>query len=182
MLHLNFSPFPVLQTERLILRQVSQEDIDEIFYLRTNEEVNKYIYRPQPKTKEIAKQFIDKITNALNNNESIVWGITLKGIDKIIGTIVFWNIEPENDQAEIGYTLGTAYQHKGIMSEAFKAVVEHGINNYKFKTITAYTHQDNEPSINLLLKHHFQRDQALEKIKIVGDEPKTNTIYRLDIP
>lgn len=181
MLHLNFSPFPTLHTERLALRQVSLNDFDEIFYLRTNEAENKYIYRPQPKTKEVVAQFIEKITNSLVHNESITWGITLKGVNKIIGTIVFWNIEPDQHLAEIGYTLAVAHQNRGIMSEAMAAVIDYGSSVMNLKTITAYTHKDNKTSIKLLKKHGFIRDIKLEKIKIVGEEPKTNTIYRLAI-
>jgi ribosomal-protein-alanine N-acetyltransferase len=42
---LNFTPFPVLETNRLLLRQVTLQDAPEIFFLRSNPDVLKYLDR-----------------------------------------------------------------------------------------------------------------------------------------
>ena len=52
---IDFTPFPVLETERYILRQLSLSDDNEIFILRSDKEVNKYLDRPIAKTIEDAK-------------------------------------------------------------------------------------------------------------------------------
>ena len=105
MLTLNFSPFPVLKTSRLFLRRVTNEDENEIFFLRSDEGVNQYVDRPKPNSLEDARKHIEKVNNATDNNESIFWGIALAGKAKIIGTICLWNISTENDTAEIGFDL-----------------------------------------------------------------------------
>ena len=46
MLTINFNPFPNLETERLLLRRVDENDVNEIFALRSNPETMKYIPRP----------------------------------------------------------------------------------------------------------------------------------------
>lgn len=46
MLTVNFAPFPNLETERLLLRRVDNNDIEEILALRSNPETMKYIPRP----------------------------------------------------------------------------------------------------------------------------------------
>ena len=58
MLKLNFNPFPLITTERLVLRQVSSFDVNEIFFLRSDEEVLRYIQRKPAKNIEEAIQFI----------------------------------------------------------------------------------------------------------------------------
>ncbi|MDR6967683.1 RimJ/RimL family protein N-acetyltransferase [Flavobacterium arsenatis] len=54
MLTLHFSPFPILETERLLFRRVSKNDVKEILELRSNPETMKYIPRPLLKTIEDA--------------------------------------------------------------------------------------------------------------------------------
>ena len=56
-----FPPFPQLETDRLILRQLSSRDEEEIFSLRSSDIVNKYLNRPKAKSIEDAKNFIEKI-------------------------------------------------------------------------------------------------------------------------
>ena len=46
----NFKPFPVLKTERLTLRKLASTDDNEIFALRSNENVNKYLDRKPSKS------------------------------------------------------------------------------------------------------------------------------------
>ena len=55
----NFTPFPVLKTERLILRQLISSDDKEIFALRSNDNVNKYLDRKPSKSIDDAKNFIN---------------------------------------------------------------------------------------------------------------------------
>lgn len=47
MIHLNFNPFPILTTERLVLREMSMDDTDTYFIIRADEEMNKYIANPR---------------------------------------------------------------------------------------------------------------------------------------
>ena len=89
MLELNFNPFPTLTTDRLLLRQLDKTDADEMFFLRSNERVMKYLDRAPAKSVDEAVEFIQMINTAIANNESINWAITLKGEPKIIGDICF---------------------------------------------------------------------------------------------
>jgi ribosomal-protein-alanine N-acetyltransferase len=51
MMTINFNPFPNLETERLLLRRVNNNDVNEIFVLRSDTEIMKYIQRPLVKIK-----------------------------------------------------------------------------------------------------------------------------------
>jgi [ribosomal protein S5]-alanine N-acetyltransferase len=63
MLHINFTPFPNLATERLVLRKLTIKDAKEIMLLRSNEQVNKFIERTKSIDLNEAKKFIKKINN-----------------------------------------------------------------------------------------------------------------------
>jgi ribosomal-protein-alanine N-acetyltransferase len=167
--NLNFTPFPDLKTERLHLRQLKKEDANEIFVLRSDESVNEFIDRQKAKTIEDALQHIDKVNSGINNNESILWAITLKDDPVLIGTICLWNIVKEKDCAEIGYELLPQFQGMGIMQEALSKVLAYGFENLKFKTIEAWLNTDNLRSIKLLEKNNFTRDFDAE-----------NKFYKID--
>ncbi|HEY6976084.1 MAG TPA: GNAT family N-acetyltransferase [Chitinophagaceae bacterium] len=162
MLNLNFTPFPDLITERLILRRLQTEDANEIFVLRSSDEVNRFLGRPKATTIDEARQFINKINNAINKNESVYWAITLKPGTRLIGTICCWNISKENEQAEIGYELHPEFQGKGIMQEAILKVIDFGFEQLKLKTIIAVPSCDNIRSRKLLEKINFKIDSNLQ--------------------
>jgi ribosomal-protein-alanine N-acetyltransferase len=178
MLNISFTPFPVLETERLHLRQLTTEDANEIFILRSDESVNEFIDRPRAKTIDDALQHIEKINSNVKNNESILWAITMKEDSKLIGTICLWNIDKEKEHAETGYELLPQFQGKGFMQEAFLKVLEYGFENLKLKAIEAVLHEKNLRSIKLLEKNNFIRDFDAEN-KMDKTENANLIIYSL---
>lgn len=157
-----FTPFPVLNTERLRLRQLSVNDDKEIFALRSDTQVNKYLGRQACTTMEDARNFIQKIAETVRQNEGIYWAITLSGNDRLIGTICLFSFSPENEHAEIGYELMPAFQGQGIMQEALSKVINYGFQVIALKTIEAYTHPENTNSINLLEKALFRKQESMD--------------------
>jgi ribosomal-protein-alanine N-acetyltransferase len=155
---LNFTPFPVLTTERLILRCLELSDDQLLFKLRSNENVNKYIVRTKQKDIKEIRAFISKINDEINNNEWIYWVISLKDDPTLIGDICLWNFSDEKTVAEIGYELDPAFQGKGIMSEALKKIIEYGFMEIELQSIEAYTHKKNDNSTKLLQKYNFIQD------------------------
>ena len=158
MLEIKFGEFPVLETERLLLRKFKIEDAPEFFRQRTNDEVWKYIDKPKTQNVEEALELIKKILAAFENNEGIAWVMELKESKKNIGNISFWRIEKENHRAEIGYLLVPEYWGKGIMKEAIDAVVDYGFKKIKIHSIEANVNPLNKASIKLLNKAGFTQE------------------------
>jgi ribosomal-protein-alanine N-acetyltransferase len=158
----NFTPFPVLKTERLTLRQLKSSDDKEIFALRSDDTVNKYLDRKPSKTIDDAKNFIQTINENIQRNDSIYWAITLNGTDKLIGTICFFDFSDDNSKAEIGYELLPDFHGKGIMQEATSKVIDFGIQHIGLNSIEAYTHSENQSSSRLLEKLNFKRHSACD--------------------
>lgn len=165
----NLNTFPTLTTERLILRQLSDSDVPEIFLLRSDTLINKYLDRQPSKTIEDALKFIEKI----KNNSLSYWAITQKDNEKLIGTICLFGFSEEQKKCEIGYELLTAYQGKGMMSEAAKKIITYAIQTLGLKTIDAYTHKDNQSSTKLLIELKFERTD------IVDETNSDLTLFRL---
>lgn len=163
--------FTSLITDRLQLRELVLADADEIFRLRSDERVNKYLDRPQTITHNEAAEFIKK---AINENW-LYWAISLKDTPKLIGTICLWNSNPEDASIEIGYELQPGYQGKGIMREALNEIIKYVFEKLAYQTIMAYTHAANKPSIALLERNGFQ-------LLLNPDEEISEIIYSLENP
>jgi ribosomal-protein-alanine N-acetyltransferase len=151
----NFTPFPILTTERLTLRQLSIDDKQSIFDLRSDSEINKYLDREPIKTIEDAVNFIKKIIDNIKKNNSIYWVISLTNTKTFVGTICFFDFSNERNSCEIGYELMTKFQGQGIMKEAIQVVIDFVFQTLKIKKIHAFTHYDNQNSTNVLLKFNF---------------------------
>jgi [ribosomal protein S5]-alanine N-acetyltransferase len=158
----NFTPFPVLKTTTLTLRQLSSSDDNEILALRSNDNVNKYLGRKPAKTIDDARMFIQTINENIERDESIYWAIALQETNKLIGTICLYEFSEDHCRAEIGYELLPDFQGKGIMQEAISAVIHFGFQHVGLHAIDAYTHSQNQSSTRLLDKFNFKKDSAAD--------------------
>lgn len=179
MLDINFNPFPDLETERLYLRRVVKEDVNEIFALRSNKETMKYVPRPLVKTEKDAMEHITLIDSKIENNEGINWAITLKGKTKLIGIIGHYRIKPEHFRAEIGYMLLPEYQGKGIISEALKETVKYGFEIMKLHTIEALIDPENFASERVLQKNGFLKEAHLRENEYYDGRFLDTVIYSI---
>ncbi len=116
MLALNFNPFPRLETQRCILGRLEITDAPKVFVFRSDKRMLEYIDIPKANSLKDAENYIEKINHGINTNEWILWGIQPKDIAILAGTICFWNVDRENDSAEIGYVLHPDLQGKGLMT------------------------------------------------------------------
>ena len=91
---IQFTPFPVLRTRRLVLRQIEPCDSASIFALRSNPSSMRFLDRAPLVSEAEASAFIDQITTLLKANEGITWAITLnEKEEELIGTIGFWRMD-----------------------------------------------------------------------------------------
>ena len=156
MLNTSFTPFPILTTERLTLRQLVIADERDIFTLRSDSEINKYLDRQVSNTIDDARNFIIKANENINKNDSLYWAITLSDKNILVGTICLFGFSDENYKCEIGCELLTNFQGQGIMKEAVEKVIDYAFNTIKVKKIEASLHRDNLSSIKLLEKFSFR--------------------------
>lgn len=164
MLHKTFTPFPILTTERLTLRQLVADDEQAVFTLRSDTEVNKYLDRKKAVTLDDARQFIHTVNENIDKNAAIYWAITFNGKNELLGAICLFSFSDENDQCEIGYELLTNFQGQGIMQEAVAEVIDFAFNTIGVQKLEAFFHRDNQRSIKLLEKCSFRDSNEPDKI------------------
>jgi [ribosomal protein S5]-alanine N-acetyltransferase len=170
-----FTPFPVLDSERLILRQLQLTDTDEIFKLRSDREVNRYIPRTPFLQKDEAFAFILKINDGISNNKWIYWGIRSQDKPKLMGTICLWNFTVDGT-ADVGYEMLPEFCSLGFMTEALARVIEYAGQKLKLSRIEAHTYANNKRSTQLLVKNGFQIIVEPEK-----DLEYNEVLYYLDL-
>lgn len=159
MLKTDFSLFPVLESDRLRLRRITQADAEAIFFLRSDENAMRYIDKERAADINEAVRLINVIEEAIVKNEAITWALELKdGNGELAGAIGFWRIIKEHFRAEIGYTLHPGQWGKGIMSEALKMVIEFGFRQMQLHSIEAHINPGNTASAVLLEKSGFVRE------------------------
>lgn len=162
MVNRSFTPFPILTSERLTLRQLSAKDDSAIFALRSDTEINKYLGRQASRTIEDAITFINNINDNIKRNDSIYWAITLTNSKIFVGTICLFDYTNEKNKCEIGYELLTNFQGQGIMQEATTKVIDYAFQTMQLKKIEAFTHNDNLSSIKLLTKLDFKKSKEAD--------------------
>ncbi len=179
MLTINFLPFQNLETERLLLRRLDENDVNEVLELRGNPETMKFIPRPLAKTKEDALGHITMINEKIDNNMGINWAITLKGNLKLLGIIGHYRIQPENYRAEIGYMLLPEFHGQGIVSEAIKTVVDYGFDVMQLHSIEAVIDPGNIASEKVLQKNGFVKEAHLLENEFAEGKFWDTVIYSL---
>jgi len=161
---MNSAAFPILTTERLTLRQVSLDDQDDIFALRSDPEINKYLDRQPCRTNEDAITFINRVNDNFNLGESYYWAITLTDTKTLVGSVCLFDFSAEGNSCEMGYELKIEFQGRGLMKEAVQVVIDYAFQTLKVKKILACTHDGNQKSTTLLLKFNFKKSPEADKL------------------
>ena len=182
MLSLNFSPFPVITTDRLILRETRPEDVNEIYFLRSDPSVLQYSDRDPCRSTEEAAEFISKIRDAAAANEGISWAVTLKGSDKLIGSPGIWRVDTAHHRGEIGYVLHPDFQGKGIMFEAMTAIIDYGFRVMKLHSLEANINPANTPSRKLLERLGFVQEAYFRENYYHNGRYSDSAIFSLITP
>lgn len=159
MLSLSFTPFPTLETERLLLRQMTLADAPALHRLRSDKAVMQYINRPLTQTVEEAEGWVNVVIDNVSKNEGITWAICLKEAPgEHVGNIGIWRIDKANYRGEVGYMLEPSLQGKGIMYEALLKVVDFGFREIRLHSLEGHIDPRNGASAALLKKAGFVQE------------------------
>ena len=142
----------VIETERLILRQLNAGDASFMLSLLNDPSWIKYIGDRNINTIEEAKDHIEKkYISSYNKNGFGLYLVELK--DKLISIGVCGLINrPSLEDVDIGFAFMPEYTGSGYAYEAAKATMAYGYEKLNLERIVAITIAENERSINLLKK------------------------------
>ena len=171
--------FPILETERLLLREIIKEDAQDIFNCFSNDEVTRYYGQDTLTSVVQANQFVEFFAKNYIAKRGIRWGIEVKGKPGIIGTIGFNSWLSKHKRAEIGYELHPDYWKKGYATEAVSEVISYGFRELELTRIGAVVFIENKASNDLLIKLGFEKEGVLRKYMYQNDVPFDTNVYSL---
>jgi len=158
-----FTNFPSLTTNRLHLRQIQPTDAEALFAIRSDRAVMDFYGEEPHQSLEDTHALIQQIQDAYDRRGAILWGITLKGEDTVIGTCTLFSFNLDFHYAETGYELHRAYWRQGIMGEAMPAILTYGFSELGLHRIEAAIDPRNTPSKSLLLRLGFMYEGNLRQ-------------------
>jgi [ribosomal protein S5]-alanine N-acetyltransferase len=153
----DYSTFPILTTERLVLRELRLADAADLLVFRGDAYVQRFNAQPLVSVAE-AEMEIRKTHAVYSANEELGWGIALKDSDKIVGGIGLYHWSRYHRHAEVGYDLARNFWGQGYASEALRAVLHFGFTEMNLHRIYAGTIADNHESVRLLERNGFTRE------------------------
>ncbi len=171
--------FPQLETERLVLRQLTLDDTDFIYQHFSNPDVYRYLLDDDPVTsrgqaEEIVRFYVDSIGKSYNR-----WGIVKKAENILIGTCGFHNWNRRDARAEIGYDLSPEFWGQGFMTEVARESLRHAFQGMGLNRVQAIVYPENMPSIRLLEKLGFRKDGLLRQYHRMADVYYDHLLYSL---
>jgi len=176
---MNWERLPAINTNRLSLRWISAEDVDDVYTIYSDPEVMRYWSTPPLTDRNAASKLVSEIHESFKRRELLKWGIALRKDDTLIGSVTLFHPDFTHRRAEIGYALGRAHWGQGYMQETLKAVLTYAFEALEFHRIEADVDPRNVASIRTLERLGFQREGYLRERWQVNGEIQDALFYGL---
>ncbi len=164
--------FPILVTERLILREFSEKDVPAIFEMYSRQDMNQYLEHEPMKSIEEAEVRVQKRINLFKNGWGGRWAIAFKDqSEKVIGSCGYFHVRIGTHTVEIGFEVHPEYWHQGIMTEAMTAILDYSFSKEAFQTVNrveALVDPGNQASLALLQNLGFVIEGTRRKFGFWG--------------
>ena len=172
--------FPVLYTNRLVLRQIIPDDQMHLYLGLSNQRVIKYYGVEYHRYHDTAEQ-LRWYQELYVNKTGLWWALSTPDNSSLMGTCGIYNWQEQHRKAEIGFWLLPEYWQKGLMAEALRAIITYVSEELKVHRLEAYVETPNKASGNLLERLGFVKEGTLQDCEIKkGDFISLNVYARLN--
>ncbi|MBR4718734.1 MAG: GNAT family N-acetyltransferase [Lachnospiraceae bacterium] len=157
----NRLPWTVLTTERLLLREMTPEDVDRLYEIYAGEGITRYtepLYEDKQQEIEYTKEYIKNMYEFCGYG---LWLVVEKDTGRIVGRAGITGREGF-DEAELGYVIEKERQRRGYAAEACRAIVDYAGKVLGMKGLNCFVYPENIPSVKLC--------------KLIGFEYMENTV------
>lgn len=115
----------VLETQRILLRPFRAEDAEAMFRnWASDTEVTKYLTWQTHKSPEDTRALCAAWEAASEKPDCYQWAVVLKELGEPVGSLSVVRMREEIGSVELGYCIGRAWWHKGLVAEAVQAVID----------------------------------------------------------
>ena len=142
-----------LETERLILRPFRIEDAPAMYAnWASDPEVTKYLTWPAHPSVEVSRRVLEDWVRSYEKDDYYQWAIVPRGNgDQPIGSIAAVHMNEDVALVHIGYCIGRAWWHRGIASEALKAVMDFFFDRVQANRVEA-RHDPRNPRSGMVMR------------------------------
>lgn len=169
---------PTLETDRLILRKIYADDVDEIFDCwMKDEDVSRYMYWRASNDINDTREFVEFELGNIENDKWNRWILVLKETSEIIGTCLIYFNNEENSW-DISYNLGKRFWGNGYITEAMNRVMQYAKEDLKIKDCIAIHAIENPASGRIIQKLGFRYEKDVPYECNGGDIITTGKYYR----
>lgn len=142
----------ILETERLILREMNKSDYADICKMLKDEQVM-YAYEHAFSDEE-AVQWIERQMSRYKQYGFGWWAVILKDNGKLIGQCGL-TMQPcgDSEKLEVGYMFCKEYWKKGYATEAAVACKEYAFDKLKAESVCSIIRENNIPSQNVAIRN-----------------------------
>lgn len=167
----------IIETKRLILKGLSPRDMTIIFENYARDEIMKILgHRDENEYQK--EEYKQQNGYAAYNRGFILFLLTVKSTDSIIGRCGLHNWDIDHKRAEIGYNITDEnFKRKGLMSEAVSAIIEYGFDKLRLHRIEALVGSGNIPSLRIMEKHNFIREGLLRQHYFISDKYEDSILF-----
>jgi [ribosomal protein S5]-alanine N-acetyltransferase len=145
-----------LETERLILRAVEEDDAPDLFPIMNDPEVTENLLLPHPYPEERVTQWIISGREALQRAERYEIAVVPKDTGRAIGVCSLYRVSWEHMSAELVYWIGKEYWGKGYITEAARRMLEFGFKELGLERICVGCFARNTASERVIEKLGFK--------------------------
>ena len=168
--------FPTLNTSRLNLRQITEDDLENIYSGLSHPEVIRY-YGVNYNSIEETWEQLEWYAELERTRKGVWWAITSISEKEFCGAIGFNNLSREHRKAELGFWLLPAYWGKGYVQEAMETVLAYAFQKLNLHRIEAFVEIENVSSQKALEKQHFKQEGILRESEIKNGRFISVAIY-----
>lgn len=168
-------------TERLILRPMTLDDAAALLSYRSIPEVNTYTYTPVWTSIDDAKAHVEKLVPVINDPDSgsAKWMIVRRDTTEIIGEMMLRANGEPHVSFEIGYMIHPGHVGQGFATEAARATLRIGFEEWGVHRIYARIDADNIGSIRVCQRLGMRQEARLVENDRRGDVLSTELIYAM---
>jgi ribosomal-protein-alanine N-acetyltransferase len=168
--------FPRLETERLILRELTLDDAEDAFQNFSDEEVTKYLMEPYTSLEQ-AEKIIKAFLAEYEEGTGATWAIDLRKSGEYLGTCSL-ELKP-GFRGEFGFDLARAHWGQGYMAEALEAIIQFAFGELNLSKVEAHTLLLNSRAIHLLKGLNFRVDGIRRESTLCGKELEDEVFFSL---
>jgi len=158
-----FDRFPVIESERFVLRRLTVADAPALFHMLRDEEVARFSGRPRLRRMSEAVELVRSIGLDFATRRSIRWGVSEHPQGPVLATVGLHNWDRYHRHIGVGFDVLRDRWGEGIASESLGAVVDFAFRELEVNRVEAEVISENEACLTVLERQGFAREGLLKE-------------------